>query len=1155
MEVLSVRAVLPDPEEDLLHGDEDGGEDEPRHCPEVIAALHGEEVRCLLDTGAEASCVSAELWGRMHANEPDLPVLPLNGVRITGAVGTRSQPVRSQALLRVLLGDAAEEVVFLIVPDLVRGCILGNDFFRVRKATIDYDREELRLKGGTTVKFAGVAEVKRRLRVHHLLWATAPQLLQINNVELEGLMQAGSLRRGGPRVNLAVREQSPPVVVASLSDPASIESQIREAVNKAETTDDAQRQELYSLLLRYRSVFNERPGCIEAYTPVLEVNDATGFVEPQYPLPRAYEPAMDALIRQWEQWGIVSRGPSKYISPLVIVPKADGSIRACLDGRRISRLLVQDHERTQSAEELMQRHHEARWLTTMDASSGYLHIKLRPQDRQFLAFLYKGRRYVFHRLIYGTSVSGAHFIRAMDLVLGAEALSFTSIFVDDELITAPTWALKIQRLGLVLERHATHDVHIKLPKCHFCRGKVAFLGHILTPGGQSTDPEKVKAILEFPTPRNRKHLQSFLGLANFYRRFCKTFADCSAPLLPLIRKGARWEWTASHQEALDRLKQAFVDTVMLAYPIPGADFLIRSDASDVGISGTLSQIGADGMEYVLAFASRTLKGPELRYNICERECLACVFVLSKWRGLILGSKIVLETDNKSVSFLSRCRLQSARLARWAMYMQQFRLELRHIPGKENVAADVLSRYPVSEERGPERELTDGIVIARVAVDAAHPLKATMKTLPQKQKDDPEVRAIRDALEGSASPATAPASPRQERLAAKHLLLDGVLFRRDDAEEVWKAVIPKSLQATVAREAHEAVGHFGAKKVIALLRERVTWRGLEKDVKRVTAACDLCQRAKHYHQRHEGNQASVQAERPGDLVVTDLYGPLPIGPGRVQHLMVLMDMCTRYVTLYALQRATAASMVRRVRQDYIPTLGRMKTILSDHGPQYTARRWVGGLAEEGVAVRYSSIRHPQSNPAERVMKTLGQMFRVHCHDMHTRWPRLLPNIANWINTTHHDSIGTTPYFLQHGRHPERLWAKSLPRPPPVTSISWEQALRRATAPSREKAEQRQRKHDQQGRATRYQPGDEVLLRTCYQSDKEEREAKKFFLLYRGPLRVVREVAPNAYRLVDPRSHKDEGTHNVTNLRPYKSESGQLETTVCVVTPMGEQTWAI
>lgn len=167
-------------------------------------------------------------------------------------------------------------------------------------------------------------------------------------------------------------------------------------------------------------------------------------------------------------------------------------------------------------------------------------------------------------------------------------------------------------------------------------------------------------------------------------------------------------------------------------------------------------------------------------------------------------------------------------------------------------------------------------------------------------------------------------------------------------------------------------------------------------------------------------------------------------------------------------------------------GRMKTILSDHGSQYTSQKWVKGLETEGVKVIHSTIRHPQSNPAERVMRTLGQMFRMYCNDKHTQWPTMLPRIAEWINTTHHDSIGATPHLLQHGKHPVRSWDKLLPKPPPQLpdpdKLSTEELIRLCMERARNKAAMRSLAHDSKGRATTYKPGDLVLLKSTNQTQQ-------------------------------------------------------------------------
>jgi hypothetical protein len=191
--------------------------------------------------------------------------------------------------------------------------------------------------------------------------------------------------------------------------------------------------------------------------------------------------------------------------------------------------------------------------------------------------------------------------------------------------------------------------------------------------GIATDPEKVKVIQEFPTPKNCKQLKSFLGLVNYYQRFTSKYADSTVPLVKLLSKVIKWSWKRDHDEALQQVKSLFIKTVILHHPRIGERFYLQTDASNIAIGAHLHQIDEKGQKAVLGFVSRTLKGAELTYFTSEKELLAIVHSLPEFRNNNLGVKLTIITDNKALVFLLKCKLLSARLTRWILAMQEYQL--------------------------------------------------------------------------------------------------------------------------------------------------------------------------------------------------------------------------------------------------------------------------------------------------------------------------------------------------------------------------------------------------------------------------------------------------------------------------------------------------
>jgi hypothetical protein len=279
---------------------------------------------------------------------------------------------------------------------------------------------------------------------------------------------------------------------------------------------------------------------------------------------------------------------------------------------------------------------------------------------------------------------------------------------------------------------------------------------------------------------------------------------------------------------------------------------------------------------------------------------------------------------------------------------------------------------------------------------------------------------------------------------------------------------------------------------------------------------------------------VTADSPLVRVFVDLYGPLPAGWNKVQYIFVVLDSFSRFVRLFAIKRSTARVVTNRMINDYINVHGAPQSIVSDHGVQFMSKIWQTRLAEIGIPPTTISVYHPQSNPAERVMRELGRLFRTYCHEKHTEWPRYVQYIEWVLNNTVHESTNFTPQelFLKESRYSPIYEAVECPSD---TQDDLQTKFIMAREVQRTKAEQRQLRHKRRGNPTVFKIGDEVLVRAHRQSSSVDHCIRKFFLLYEGPYTIVEVKSKNAYVLSDPKTNFIFGTHNVVYLRKYIAPS--------------------
>lgn len=217
------------------------------------------------------------------------------------------------------------------------------------------------------------------------------------------------------------------------------------------------------------------------------------------------------------------------------------------------------------------------------------------------------------------------------------------------------------------------------------------------------DPEKVRAIQNFEFPSTRKLLKTFLGMIQWYHGFIDHMAILAEPLYRLTSVKSVYRETPAAKRAFHDLKAAFLKEVVLAHPISGKPFILRTDASNVGVGAYISQLDEFGEEKVISFASKTFTPAERNYSTAEQECYGILFGLEKFREYLDGHEFILQTDNQALTYLDSMKNTNARLMRWSLKLQEWSPYIQHIKGKDNCVADFLSRNPGTDNTEVDKE--------------------------------------------------------------------------------------------------------------------------------------------------------------------------------------------------------------------------------------------------------------------------------------------------------------------------------------------------------------------------------------------------------------------------------------------------------------------
>ena len=397
---------------------------------------------------------------------------------------------------------------------------------------------------------------------------------------------------------------------------------------------------------------------------------------PPYRLPYAYQKTVESELKEMLEEGVISRSNSEWAAPVVLVTKKDGGIRFCVDYRKLNALSKSDSYPMPRVDELIDRLGSAKYISTLDLSRGYWQVLMAKESRQKTAFVTPYGLFQFNVMPFGLQGAPSTFQRMMDQLLrGLEDCA--AAYLDDLIVYSTSWTEHLVALRAVLERLKMAGLTAKPSKCHLALKECMYLGHIVGNGQVCPENEKVNAVEDFPVPRTKKEVRTFLGLAGYYQKFMASYATIAAPLTELTKKTAPNQviWTLQCDRSFKELKKHLCMAPVLQCPDFNQPFILQTDASDWGIGGVLSQLDKQGHDHPIAYYSRKLLPRERRYSTIEKECLAIKLSTQAFRVYLLGRPFTVMTDHHSLQWLDRLKTDNARLTRWSLALQPYQFKV------------------------------------------------------------------------------------------------------------------------------------------------------------------------------------------------------------------------------------------------------------------------------------------------------------------------------------------------------------------------------------------------------------------------------------------------------------------------------------------------
>lgn len=1144
-------------------------------------------IEFIIDTGAAVSLLRSDIWAKAAKLDSKLKLEEGTGQRLVGVSGIPLS-IRGVGLVQLKFAEVPTPMAatFVIVDDLSVEAILGLDFLEQCRCVIDSglrridfpcQRVSLSLdntqqKPYTCTPLIGLV-VKQKLLIpaeseqeimveldhqvfnhswivegdrhgrHGLMVAHAVVSPSGRSVPLRVLnprKEAVVVKKGTRIATMEALEKDPPgdedlnvhAVSRDKDVPHDDQKALWEMVSKiGDHLSVRDKEMLFSVLLDYADVFSLHPGNI-GRTGEIKHHLDTGDAQPIHQLPRRVPQARRLEVRkmldEMLEKDVIQPSHSPWSSPIILVRKKDGSMRFCVDYRKVNSVTKKDAYPLPRVDDTLDTLGGTKFFSTLDLASGYWQVEVEEADRQKTAFTTPEGLFEFKVMPFGLCNAPATFQRLMDRVLNDLKWTDCLVYFDDIVVVGRTFSEHLHCLGNVLTRLRQAGLKLQPKKCNFCQQKVRFLGHVVSASGISTDPDKTEVVSNWPTPTDKREIQQFLGLVNYYRRFIKNFASLAKPLQRLTEKNVTFEWNESCQNAFDQLRACLVSAPVLAFPDYSKTFILDTDASENGIGAVLSQGQDDGSECVIAYASRSLSRQEQRYCVTRRELLAVVEFVHHFRCYLLGQHFTLRTDHGSLIWIQNFREPEGQLARWIERLQEYNFTVVHRPGIRHGNADALSRMPCRQCGRDSHNPTDD-VSTQVGVIINLPFQSyPSEEMRKLQLADPSVGPVLQAVELDRKPH--PDEVKSWSLEGRRLfqlwemlcVRNGTLWRSLQKGQLCghQLVIPFILRATLLNELHSGAvgGHIGEEKMSFRLKERFYWPGSMEAAREWCKTCASCATRKTSAPKNRAALQTVQAGSPMQIVAVDIMGPLPETKDGNRYVLVASDYFTRWVEVYAIPNQEAVTVAEKLVNEMFCRFSPPEQLHSDQGRQFESKL-IGEVCKLlHIKKSRTTPYHPQCNGmVERFNRTLLDMLATTVNNQ-SDWDQCIRKLCMAYNSSVHSSTGYTPFYLMFGRQ-ARLPVDLMYGTGPSDSFTageyateLRNALHNAYAVVREKcnAEHKRQKsfYDEKVHGKPYSVGDVVWLHSIV---VPRGQSRKLHHPWKGPYRVQERIGESDYKI--------------------------------------------
>lgn len=735
---------------------------------------------------------------------------------------------------------------------------------------------------------------------------------------------------------------------------------------------------------------------------------------------------LDKQVKKWLSDGVIRPADSPWNFPLHPVLKKNGEVRWTVDYRALNKITRKDSFPLPDINDLLSQLHGSKVFTALDLAQAFHVVPVRRKDQDKAAFAANGKLYTFVAMPFGMSNAPSTFSRLMTKVMSDFPRNEALTYLDDVLAHSVTEGKHLRVLSRIFAAFRSANLRISTEKSHLFRRRITYLGHEISSKGIRVPDDYVRVITNWPVPRTLKELRTFLGKANYYRRFIPQYAAVSSSLQAYVKKEHEGKRDLGIQKdtaalrSFQSLKDALASSAVLTHPDFKSDapFILDTDFSGGGIGAVLSQV-QNGLERPIGYAAKRLLPAESNYSSSKGELLAVIFAINHFRYFLAQRKFTLRTDNAALKWLRNMKDPRGIFLRWQATIAAYDFIVIHRAGTAHQNADALSRVTHSEQL--TREETDELLMdERLTAIVPHQnkeVKNRSKALVEAQYNDAELQEVTRWVKYERKPEgreyralTHALRQYADVFEQLHVTKSGLLVRKVD--DLTLICLPLTLQEPILKEMHR-LGHMGETATIHSARSRYFFPSLTVVAKEAVRSCARCQqKGKLTPQR-----MAYEPDHVGSFfskISIDFVGPMRPSRKGNKYLLTVLCTFTRWMEAFPTANMTAETAAGILVEQVFSRYGFPEQVHSDNASNFRSKLFMDVMSGFHVPTTATPVYNPQSNSVERLHKTLGDRLKALIHDHGPDWEEHIPAALLTIRTSRNRISGFTPARMVFGK---------------------------------------------------------------------------------------------------------------------------------------------